>query len=265
MNAASMRVFVVVASGNGALRKYAWRPSPLDPRNYVAEPVAATSPPTYDPRADLPPVFDQLQIGSCTSNATATAFRYHFMQRGEDPGELSRLWIYGSERMREGDFPEDAGAEGHDAFKVARREGLVLENAWPYGDGSTFNDVTAYTAAKQAHPKVRIASYAHPHPDLETFKSVLSSGRPIAFGFPVYESFESAQVASTGVVPLPSPREQLLGGHEVLLVGYVQHEGELYFLVMNSWGTEWGLSGFFLMPVAYVLGRGSSDWRCVNL
>ena len=48
----------------------------------------------------------------------------------------------------------------------------------------------------------------------------LADGCPIVFGFSVYESFESADVAHTGVVPLPPRGETLVGGHAVVAVGY---------------------------------------------
>ena len=97
----------------------------------------------------------------------------------------------------------------------------------------------------------------------DAIKAVLSNGQLIAFGFTVYQSFESQQVASTGIVPMPKRGENVLGGHETLICGYLKaHEG--YFLVLNSWGKEWGLEGFFLMPIRYVVNRQlASDLRTI--
>ena len=39
-----------------------------------------------DPRADLPDVFDQGQLGSCTANAVAAAVEYDAKLNGADPG-----------------------------------------------------------------------------------------------------------------------------------------------------------------------------------
>lgn len=251
--------------------RYGWRPSAPDSRNFttaVSDEEVAAAPAEYDPRGQdtAPSVVNQLQIGSCTGNAFRTAMLRALLLAGKElPEDLSRLHIYGGERNREGTFPEDSGAIGHDAFKFARKEGIALESAWPYGDGSTFNSEADFEKAQRAAVKYKIKQYSHPHPDAETFKAVLASGRYIAFGFSVYESFESAQVAETGIVPLPKRGEQLLGGHEVVAVGYLLQGGKLYFLCQNSWGTEWGLEGFFLFPAAYLFGYGTSDWRCIDL
>jgi len=42
-------------------------------------------------------------------------------------------------------------------------------------------------------------------------RSCLADGFPFVFGFTVYESFESQEVAKTGVVPLPNPDEKVMG------------------------------------------------------
>ncbi len=82
-------------------------------------------------------------------------------------------------------------------------------------------------------------------------KGRLAYGLPFIFGFMAYESFVSLQVAQDGHVPLPQPGEQVLGGHAVLAVGY--DDRNEWFLVRNSWGTNWGIKGYFTMPYAYLL------------
>jgi C1A family cysteine protease len=259
------------------LHRYTWRPSPPDPRNIVTaltdEEVAA-APAEFDPTGhflpapsgtlSIPSVIDQLQIGSCTANAFRTTLLRALIAAGISPQEVSRLHIYGGERTIEGTFPEDSGAIGHDAFKFARKQGVAYEPEWPYGDGSTFAAEADYKHAQAAEAKYFVDQYSHPHPDEATFKAVLSGGKYIAFGFTVYTEFESAEVATTGVVPLPKRGERVLGGHEVVAVGYLILDGKLYFICQNSWGTGWGKSGFFLFPAEYLFGYGTSDWRCID-
>jgi len=64
-------------------------------------------------------------------------------------------------------------------------------------------------------------------------RACMAAGFPFVFGFTVYESFESAEVAKTGIVPMPGPAERTLGGHAVCAVGY-DDKGKR-FLVRNSW------------------------------
>ena len=88
-------------------------------------------------------------------------------------------------------------------------------------------------------------------------KGCLASGYPFVFGFTVYESFESSEVARTGDVPMPSAEEPVVGGHAVLAVGY--DDEDAVFICRNSWGPAWGDAGYFYMPYAYLLDDNLSD------
>ncbi len=70
------------------------------------------------------------------------------------------------------------------------------------------------------------------------------------FGFTVYESFETQQVANTGIVPMPASGEKVLGGHAVVTVGY--NDSDQRFIARNSWGTNWGQQGYFTIPYDYL-------------
>jgi C1A family cysteine protease len=76
-------------------------------------------------------------------------------------------------------------------------------------------------------------------------------------GFSVYDSFESDEVAKTGIVPMPMKSESLLGGHATMAVGY--DDKTQRFLVRNSWGESWGMKGYFTIPYAYLENRSLSD------
>jgi C1A family cysteine protease len=243
--------------------RYGWIPSVADPRNVEAlvpdVPVAKE----VDPRWWLPGAYNQFQIGSCTGNATAAVFRGHFIQAKADPGDFSRLWIYLRERMWEGTPPsQDSGAQGHTAYKVARKIGLALEEDWPYNEGRDFAGPSPAAAVRDAINH-RIKTYSHPARDLEVFKKILSNNQLISFGFEVGSWFESSTVANTGVYE-PRTGDRIIGGHEIVVVGYVFYQGVEYALLRNSWGTEWGQGGYFLAPWSFVLGSLSSDFRTVD-
>jgi len=245
------------------IHRYGWKPSLPDARDHIADASALVVLDEVDPRADLPGVFDQGQLGSCTANAVAAAVEYDAKLNGADPGFLSRLWIYYYERKLEGaPADQDTGAYGRDGFKVCQKLGVPLEADWPY-DVSKFADEPPASLDKEAGQH-RISNYRAVPRNVDTMKAVLSNRQTIAFGFSVYESFESQQVAQTGIVPLPSRNEKQLGGHEVLLVGYLKNEPN-YGLVRNSWGTSWGLQGYFLMPWAYLIDANlASDFRTIR-
>jgi C1A family cysteine protease len=245
------------------IRRYGWKPSLPDLRDHIADASELPVLDEVDPRADLPEVFDQGQLGSCTANAVAAAVEYDAKLNGSDPGPLSRLWIYYYERKLEGSpADQDTGAYGRDGFKVCKNLGVPLERDWPY-DIAKYSQEPPASLADEAREH-RISNYRAVPRNLDSMKAVLSNRQTIAFGFSVYESFESQEVAQTGIVAMPSRNEKALGGHEVLLVGYLKEEPN-YGLVRNSWGPNWGLKGYFLMPWQYLLDANlASDFRTIR-
>jgi C1A family cysteine protease len=49
---------------------------------------------------------------------------------------------------------------------------------------------------------------------------------------------------------MPESGEPVLGGHAVCAVGY--DTTRRWFLCRNSWGTKWGMRGYFTIPFAYL-------------
>ncbi|HEY8875793.1 MAG TPA: C1 family peptidase, partial [Desulfosporosinus sp.] len=94
-----------------------------------------------------------------------------------------------------------------------------------------------------------IISEYHRVTDLTSLKSALAEGYPVVIGIDVYASFESTQVAQTGLVPIPNSGEQLLGGHAVLAVGYkddMENHDQGVVICRNSWSESWGDKGYVL-------------------
>ena len=56
--------------------------------------------------------------------------------------------------------------------------------------------------------------------------------------------------ARAGHVPMPASGEHVLGGHAVCAVGY--DIKRRWFICRNSWGTSWGMRGYFTIPLAYL-------------
>ncbi len=101
-------------------------------------------------------------------------------------------------------------------------------------------------------------------PTLNELKGCLADGYPFVFGISVYDSFESDEVAKTGIVPIPSPTEQMLGGHCIVAVGY--DDATQRFTIRNSWGTEWGDYGHCYLPYEYLTnGNLASDFWTLRI
>jgi C1A family cysteine protease len=252
-----------MSEGQRRITRYGWKPSLPDHRDLLADTTGLTVLPEVDPRPEMPPVYDQGQLGSCTANAVGSAIEYDGMLDGAAAVTPSRLFIYYCERQIEGSLGKgDTGAFGRDGFKAARRYGTPPETDWPY-DITKYADDPPPSAWTDAAAHKLAKSYKSVTRSVSQFQQVLSNKQTIAFGFSVYESFESSTVASSGIVPMPAPDEQQIGGHEVLAVGYLASEPN-YLLVRNSWGPSWGMGGYFLMPWQYVLSKDlASDFRTI--
>ena len=221
------------------IKRYGWVPDLPDQRDHLftAPPeVLADLPPSVDLRDGCPKVYDQGHLGSCTANAIGAAFEFGLLKQGMTDFMPSRLFIYYNERVLEGTVECDSGAMIRDGIKSVNKQGVCDEVSWPY-DITKFTDEPPAPCFQEALTN-RATSYQRVPRTLAQLKGCLAGGSPIVFGFRVYESFESQEVAQTGVVPMPTPKEQALGGHAVLAVGYDEATGR--FLVRNSWGSGWG-------------------------
>lgn len=241
---------------------YGWKRDLPDHRDLKFEIISAQSlPESVDLRAQMPAVYDQGDLGSCTANAIAAAFE--FDQRKQRYPEFipSRLFIYYNERALEGTIRYDSGAAIRDGFRSINTQGVCPETMWPYvvPRFAVRPTATCYNKARlnraTVYRSIRQTTF-----DMQT---CLSSGYPFVFGFSVYSGFESDAVTASGVVNLPGVDEEFLGGHAVLCVGY--NNTTQRFIIRNSWGSSWGQHGYFTMPYAYLTNTSlSSDFWTVS-
>jgi C1A family cysteine protease len=234
-------------------KQYGWIPDRGDMRDhyYSAHFLDLLRLPTsIDLRAECPPVYDQGDLGSCTANAIAGALEFDAMKQLSEPDFMpSRLFIYYNERAKEGTVASDAGAAIRDGIKSVNILGACPESEWPY-------DITQFAIKPPDQCYVdaiqhRSLSYQRVQQSLGQMKACLTAGLPFVFGFTVYDSFESAEVAQSGIVPMPGANESVLGGHAVVAVGY--DDASQWFVCRNSWSAQWGAQGYFYMPYAYLL------------
>ena len=236
------------------IQRYGWKRDSLDRRDqYLATAAPRVVLPTaFDLRSTgfLPPVYDQGQLGSCTANAIAAAVDFERKKQGEAFLTPSRLFIYYNERVIEGDPLQDNGAEIRDGIKSVASQGVCSEAEWPYVESQFAVRPTVQMYADAT--KFTTLQYSAVTQDPYFIKHCISMlGRPVVFGFSVFDEFESDDVAASGVVPMPADASAPIGGHAVQAVGY--SDPVQRFLCRNSWGASWGLGGYFWLPYAYML------------
>jgi C1A family cysteine protease len=249
---------------NRRFGSYGWIPDIPDARDRVFQLPKKTGalPPSVDLRAQCPAVYDQGQLGSCTANAIAGAIE--FDQRKQQLAQTftpSRLFIYYNERVMENSVESDSGAQIRDGIKSVSSQGVCAEALWPYIEDrfAARPSAPCYKIAR-THPAV---GYSRVAQDAGQLKACLASGFPFVFGMTVYESFESDAVAHSGAAPMPGSSETALGGHAVMAAGY--DDATERFLVRNSWGSGWGIGGYFTIPYAYVTDNNlASDFWTIR-
>jgi len=232
------------------IARYGWTRDSLDNRDFKLSPPAKVGvlPTHVDLSGFLAPPFDQGQLGSCTGNAIANAIVYEQNRQLIFRVIPSRLFIYYNERAMEGTTASDSGAQIRDGFKTIAAQGACPEDSWPYTESqfAVKPPDSCYASALRD----LVSSYLSVAQTVDAMRACLASGFPFVFGFTVYESFESSQVAESGIVPMPAPGEPIVGGHAVLCVGY--DDAAQQFIIRNSWGPDWGQAGNCRMPYAYL-------------
>ena len=232
---------------------YGWKPDIPDFRDFtlkISDDTIQNLPEKVDLRNPKLPIFNQLRIGSCTSQAIATAHMFNqIKQSDKEPFIPSRLFIYFNEREMMGNVEIDSGAHLRDGIKSLNSQGVCEEIIWPY-DISKFKDKPTPECYKDAlnHQAV---TYERVVQTEDQLRGCLASGFPFVFGFAVYEFFESKEMAKTGVLKMPEKDEKMLGGHAVICISY--DYSTKTFLIQNSWGRDFGQNGFFTMPFEYIL------------
>jgi len=262
--------FTELEPGHLRISRYGWKPDLPDHRDFLFAPSPATAaalPTKVDLRPKCPPVYDQGQLGSCTANAIAGAIEFDQIKQGLTEFTPSRLFIYYNERILESTPPSvDSGAQIRDGIKSVASQGVCKEKSWPYSDQNKApNPCPTCTYAKK--PSAACYKEAKLHTInvyqrlnsavINVLKGCLAGGYPFVFGFTVYQSFESQQVANTGIVPMPGPQEKVVGGHAVVAVGY--DDSTRQFIVRNSWSATWGLKGYCMMPYGYLTDTNLAD------
>ena len=216
----------------------------------VASPISL--PPVIDLRSSpfMPEVWDQGKLGSCVAHSTGCIFNFEQRKQGSPDFIPSRLMIYYNARLLEENVNNDDGCQIRDAIKALIKQGVCDETEWAY-DESKFAIKPSDNCYIHAE-KHQVIQYMSVPQTLIGIKTALVQGYPISFGIQIYESFESEQVINSGIVPMPDvEREQCLGGHAIVIVGY--DDNKKIFICRNSWGNKVMMGGYFTLPYGYVL------------
>lgn len=241
--------------------------------NYKKPPVGLTlehtftSPPpielpeSFDISAFGPPIWDQGNLGSCTAHGILRSAWYALKRHRNILGKpmpvsaLSRAFVYANTRLESGEpINQDDGGTVAGAFASLATDFTVDELAYTYTADHFFVKPpdAIYALAKATFHRCLFRAVSQ---NLYVIKHAIFTGRPVAIGIAVYQSFLTDAVMNTGVIPMPdTATEMLAGGHCCALLGW--DDATQTFLMANSWSESVGLPdkrGYFKIPYAYIL------------
>ncbi len=238
----------------------------------VTEPSRVSIPTSFDLRGWCSPIENQGSLGSCTANAGVGLLEYYERRTHGKYINASRLFLYKATRNLL-HWTGDTGAFIRTTMGAMVLFGVCPEEYWSYVVADYDKEPPAFCYAfAQDFQTLLYYRLDPPGTDkemlLQRIKAFLTAGLPSMFGFSVFNSI--VQARNDGKIPFPCAREEILGGHAVVAVGFddnIEIENELCEVkttgalrIRNSWGTGWGENGYGWLPYTYIQKALAIDW-----
>jgi hypothetical protein len=267
-----------------------WRPELVDHRDYIfadrqkMRRVSSLPPVTRNHIYDGPRR-NQNAEGACVGFGWS-AVANHITRKDGDRFNTtySPRFAYNAARKVEHDRDKndahlyDWGAYVRDGGLAIRTLGVCPESSWKWKEGQFARPITA-SREKAAH-RFRLSIYRCQ--SVDEVLNALSQGHVIAAGFMCHTGMWTEKVDRSGVLPMPTSRNQPDGGH---CTKWTDYNLDLTFpewpgfkggiLFENSWSDVWGdkspwpdlngKGGYGIMPIEFIR-RGWADdaWAAIK-
>ncbi len=193
----------------------------------------------------VPGVYHQADLGSCTSNALLAAFLVQMAKNKQSQQDLSRLFLYYEQRVRDGTVGRDCGSSLYSGVEVLKNLGVCADNDWQYIPPK-FREKPPQKAYHEALRRM-VVDAGPVVQDVRNIKQCLIDGNPVVFGFMVFANFSGPDV--------PDPSGRKMGGHAAMIFGFDDNKMGGCFMARNSWGDKWGDRGNFYIKYSYLMNR----------
>jgi hypothetical protein len=257
------------------------RPDRLDLRDLAYRPPLRSLPPSYpgdaDIRALLPGyvkaglIRDQGNEGACTGFGLACVLNYLLWARHSRSGSkdsfdrVSERMLY--ELAKRYDEWPGTGYEGSScrgALKGLHKHGVCREDLWPYplkGQKSVF--VSPRRGWEEDAARRPLGVYYRVRRDsVVDMQAAVASVGAVYVSANVHDGWDDTpsrpvprRHSDLPRIP-PAKKPGKLFGHAFAIVGYDENG----FIVQNSWGTEWGASGFARLPYDDWVAHATDAW-----
>lgn len=204
-------------------------------------------PAAVDLRDKCLPIRRQGDYGPGVANALAGLLEYEFSEVTGKRDRLSASFAYFVTQSRDDYVHNLMRTQLRSVLIGVKTFGIALETECPTTARAIMTRPLPLAYRMAETRKVKEAYRLETRDDM---LYCLTVGHPFLVGFSVYSSFMSRGVLETGTVPMPTDKDELLGGHAAYCVGY--NLNTRTFLLANSFGTEWGQGGFFTLPFEYI-------------
>ena len=213
-------------------------------------------------------ILDQGQEGACTGFGIAATINYLFWARGDKGVNVSPRMLYHLAKFYDEWPGEDySGSSCRGALKGWHKHGVCQRTLWPYtvnpknGAVPPFEDPLAgWDADAVLRPlgvyyRIDKNSVVDMQAALAEIGAIYCSG-DVHNGWTLPLHNQAFSDYSSLPVIRYNEKTKITGGHAFALVGYTSQG----FVVQNSWGRGWGLSGFALLTYDDWVANGTDAW-----
>lgn len=203
------------------------------------EPANFEAPASVDWRSKgaVTPIKNQGQCGSCYSFSTTGSIEGQWFRKNNVLVSLSEQQImdcstgYGNNGC-------NGGLMTSSFQYVKAAGGIDTEQAYAY------EAAEGYCRFKSAYIGAKITGFSNVPASESSLKAAVASVGPVSVA--IDASHRSLQFYTGGIYYEPACSSTQLD-HAVLAVGYGSNGSQDYWIVKNSWGTSWGVSGYFML------------------
>src|SRR6185312_6536548 len=233
-------------------RKKDAQPDRIDVRDWFYQPTLAALPNELVSCGRVPRILDQGSEGACTGFALAAVINFHLAERKLERS-VSPHMLYAMAR-RYDEWPGEAyeGSSARGAMKGWVAHGVCMETTWRSIQAQSLTTALSKEAALTPGG----AYYRVSHRNIRDLHAALAESGILYLTLMVHAGWDKPGPAKREVqftragkkhslqLPIIRRRGRAEDGHAVAIVGYTA-EG---FIIQNSWGRDWGASGFALLP-----------------
>jgi len=201
-------------------------------------------------RSFAPPVKSQGSIPSCISWATAYAgmtIVKRIEQGNLEMKPFSAMNLYNRVRTYDNLYDCNAGSIFYSNIAIAKSNGVKLDDDYPEYCENLSKTLT-YSNKLNAFEDLVVTAW--------NIKYAIARNRPVMIGMKMYsgEYWGTMSYHETGIWD-GTHTGNLEWNHGMLVIGYDDNKAGGAFLVMNSWGTDFGKDGFFWLKYRHVVNE----------